>query len=59
MTPVLIKRYGSRRLYNGQEGRYVTAEELRRLAEDEDVTIVIRDVEDGRDVTHEILRVRH
>jgi polyhydroxyalkanoate synthesis regulator protein len=54
----LIKRYGSRRLYNGRAGRYVTVEELRDLAKDE--AVVIQDAEDGRDITDEILsRIRH
>jgi polyhydroxyalkanoate synthesis regulator protein len=55
---ILIKRYGSRRLYNGRAGRYVTVEELRDLAKDE--AVVIQDAEDGRDITDEILsRIRH
>jgi polyhydroxyalkanoate synthesis regulator protein len=57
MTSVLIKRYGNRRLYSGQEGRYVTGEEVRRLAEVG--RVIIRDAEDGRDITDEILGVRH
>jgi polyhydroxyalkanoate synthesis regulator protein len=60
INSVVIKRYGNRRLYNGREGRYVTAEELRCLAEDDEVAVVIRDAQDGRDITDEIIvRVRH
>jgi polyhydroxyalkanoate synthesis regulator protein len=55
LIPVLIKRYGHRRLYHGGAGRYVTASELRRLAEDEGVPLIIRDAEDGRNITHEII----
>jgi polyhydroxyalkanoate synthesis regulator protein len=55
---ILIKSYGSRRLYNGCAGRYVTVEELRDLAKDE--AVVIQDAEDGRDITDEILsKIRH
>ena len=39
--PVLIKKYGNRRLYDTQESRYLTLEELAEKSQDgTDVTVV-------------------
>ncbi len=58
---ILIKRYGGRRLYEPDGGRYVTADEL-RLSSLEGIRFVVRDAMTGEDVTSAVLTepgVRH
>jgi len=52
--PVLIKKYGNRRLYDTQESRYLTLEELaEKIQEGTDVTVV--EVKTGDDLTQATL----
>jgi polyhydroxyalkanoate synthesis regulator protein len=55
-TAILIKRYDNRRFYDSAEGRYVSLEQLRDMAADEDVSVVVQDARDGRDITDEIIK---
>ena len=54
-TEVLIRQHGNRRLYHSAEGRYVSLEQLRAMATDEDILVVVQD-DDGRDITDEIIK---
>ena len=53
-APRLIKRYAHTRLYDTEDGRYVSVNDLRRL-EIEGVRLTVRDVETGQDVTHQVV----
>lgn len=55
MTEVLITRYDNRRFYHGVEGRYVSLEQLRGMAADDDISIVIQYAA-GQDITGEIIK---
>ena len=53
-TPVIVKRYGDKRLYDVGLGRYVTVDEL--LAwQAMSQTFVVRDAQTGEDVTAAVL----
>jgi PHB accumulation regulatory protein len=54
MTPVLIKRYAGRRLYDTVSLKYVTLDDLSRRLLDS-VRFVVRDAETGEDLTPVIL----
>jgi polyhydroxyalkanoate synthesis repressor PhaR len=52
--PVLIKKYGNRRLYDTEESRYLTLEELAlKIQEGTDVTVI--EVKTGQDLTQATL----
>jgi polyhydroxyalkanoate synthesis regulator protein len=53
-NPTLIKRYGRSRLYDANQSRYVTIEELRQWVT-ERKTFVVVDYETGADVTRVLL----
>ena len=53
-NPILIKRYGRRRLYDTVHCRYLTIEDLRRWVAD-GIDFVVMDLETGADVTRVLL----
>ena len=53
-NPILIKRYGRRRLYDTVHCRYLTIEDLRRWVAD-GIDFVVMDLESGADVTRVLL----
>jgi polyhydroxyalkanoate synthesis regulator protein len=52
--PILIKRHAKARFYHGNQGRYVSFEELRRWRES-GIPFVVREAHNGEDVTEELL----
>ncbi|MEC7524294.1 MAG: polyhydroxyalkanoate synthesis regulator DNA-binding domain-containing protein [Myxococcota bacterium] len=53
-TPVVVKKYGNRRLYDTTESRYITLEELaERIRGGDDVQVV--DAKSGKDLTQQTL----
>jgi polyhydroxyalkanoate synthesis regulator protein len=52
--PILVKRYARSRLYDADNQRYVSVEQLRRWAAD-GVPFVVHDTETGTDVTRVLL----
>ena len=52
--PILVKRYGGGRLYDGAAGRYVTIGDLKTWAA-RAVPFVVIDTETGEDVTRVLL----
>jgi polyhydroxyalkanoate synthesis regulator protein len=57
-TLILIKRYAGERLYHTLDARYVTLDDI-RLMTDGGMHVVVVDADDGRNVTHEIVRPVH
>jgi polyhydroxyalkanoate synthesis regulator protein len=55
--PILVKRYGTSRLYDTTRARYVTIDELRRWRA-EGAILVVREAETGKDITRAILARR-
>jgi polyhydroxyalkanoate synthesis repressor PhaR len=53
-NPILIKRYGRRRLCDTVHCRYLTIEDLRRWVAD-GIDFVVMDLETGADVTRVLL----
>jgi polyhydroxyalkanoate synthesis repressor PhaR len=53
-NPILIKRYGRRRLYDTVHCRYLTIEDLRLWVAD-GIDFVVMDFETGADVTRVLL----
>jgi polyhydroxyalkanoate synthesis regulator protein len=57
-APVLVKRYGGRRLDDPAQARYVTAAELVAMAR-RGRPVVVRDARTGEDITGRILDRLH
>jgi polyhydroxyalkanoate synthesis regulator protein len=53
--PVLIKRYGDRRLYRPDARGYVTLDDLAAMVED-DEPFMVREAATGEDITLSILK---
>ena len=53
-TPVTIKKYANRRLYNTATSSYVTLDHLCRMVK-EGVDFVVYDAKSGEDITHSVL----
>jgi len=53
--PVIIKRYGGKRLYNPDLGAYVTLADLAHMVEDDEELAVI-EAGTGEDITGSVLR---
>ena len=53
-TPVIIKKYANRRLYNTQSSSYITLEDLSRMTR-EGLDFQVLDAKTGNDITHQIL----
>jgi len=53
-APILIKRYGTSRLYDTTKARYVTIDERRR-GQVEGAAVVVRKAETGKDITRAVL----
>ncbi len=54
IEPVIVRKYGNRRLYRTDESRYVTLEELAELVRD-DVPFLVHDAKTGEDLTGVVL----
>ncbi|MCB9729324.1 MAG: polyhydroxyalkanoate synthesis repressor PhaR [Deltaproteobacteria bacterium] len=54
IEPVIVRKYGNRRLYRTDESRYVTLEELAELVRD-DVPFEVHDAKSGDDLTGVVL----
>jgi polyhydroxyalkanoate synthesis repressor PhaR len=54
-TPLIVKRYAGRRLYDPAAGAYLTLDDLARLVED-DENFVVTEAETGADVTQSVLK---
>ncbi|MGM0577002.1 MAG: polyhydroxyalkanoate synthesis regulator DNA-binding domain-containing protein [Myxococcota bacterium] len=52
--PVVVRKYGNRRLYRTDESRYVTLDELAKLVRD-DVIFTVHDAKSGDDLTAVVL----
>jgi len=52
--PILIKRYGGRRLYNTATARYASLDDLGAMVLD-GVRFTVRDAETGEDITRATL----
>lgn len=57
-TPVLIKRYDRRRLYNTVTARYVTLVDLAEMTL-HGQRFVVKDAGSGEDITRELLDALH
>jgi polyhydroxyalkanoate synthesis repressor PhaR len=55
LDPVLIKRYGNRRLYRPDAGRYLTLDDIAAMVED-DEPFSVREAVTGEDITPSILK---
>lgn len=55
LDPVLIKRYGNRRLYRPDAGRYLTLDDIAAMVED-DEPFTVREAATGEDITPSILK---
>jgi polyhydroxyalkanoate synthesis repressor PhaR len=53
-TPVIIKKYANRRLYNTQSSKYITLDFLAELTR-KDVQFQVLDAKSGDDITHSVL----
>lgn len=53
-TPIIIKKYANRRLYNTQSSSYITLDDLARMTRD-GVDFQVLDAKTGGDITHAIL----
>ncbi len=53
-TPIIIKKYANRRLYNTQSSSYITLDDLARMTR-EGVDFQVLDAKTGNDITHAIL----
>jgi len=53
-TPIIIKKYANRRLYNTATSGYVTLDHLCRMVKD-GVDFVVHDAKSGEDITHFVL----
>ena len=53
-TPVVIKKYANRRLYNTETSTYVTLEDLAQMVRS-DRDFIVRDAKSGDDLTHSVL----
>lgn len=53
-SPVIIKKYANRRLYNTESSSYITLDDLARMTRD-GVDFQVLDAKSGNDITHSIL----
>ncbi|OYW82461.1 MAG: polyhydroxyalkanoate synthesis repressor PhaR, partial [Sphingobium sp. 32-64-5] len=53
-TPVIIKKYANRRLYNTQSSKYITLDYLAELTR-KDVEFKVVDAKTNEDITHSVL----
>ncbi len=53
-TPIKIKKYANRRLYNTRESRYITLDDLAELVKRNEEFVVV-DAKSGKDITHSVL----
>ncbi len=53
-TPVIIKKYANRRLYNTRSSSYITLDDLARMTR-ENIDFQVLDAKTGNDITHGIL----
>ncbi len=53
-SPVIIKKYANRRLYNTQTSGYVTLDHLARMVKD-GIAFTVRDAKAGDDITRSVL----
>ncbi len=53
-TPIIIKKYANRRLYNTQTSVYITLDDVRTMVK-EGASFVVRDAKTGEDLTRQIL----
>ncbi|MEQ9122056.1 MAG: polyhydroxyalkanoate synthesis repressor PhaR [Alphaproteobacteria bacterium] len=53
-SPIIIKKYANRRLYNTASSAYVTLEDLRELVS-KDIDFVVQDAKTGEDLTRAVL----
>lgn len=54
VTPIIIKKYANRRLYNTATSSYVTLEDLCQMVKEES-EFVVRDAKTGEEITRQIL----
>jgi polyhydroxyalkanoate synthesis repressor PhaR len=54
ITPIIIKKYSNRRLYNTKISAYVTLDDLRQMIKAH-AEFVVTDAKTGEDLTHAIL----
>ena len=53
-SPIVIKKYANRRLYNTEESRYITLRDLSVLVK-QDKSFVVHDAKTGEDMTRSVL----
>lgn len=53
-TPIIIKKYANRRLYNTQTSSYVTLDHLAQMVKDGQ-EFEVRDARTGEDITRSVL----
>jgi polyhydroxyalkanoate synthesis repressor PhaR len=54
-TPLIVKQYVGKRLYDPAAGAYLTLDDLARLVED-DEDFVVTEAETGEDITRSVLK---
>ena len=52
--PMLVKRYGRTRLYDAENVRYVSIDQVRTWV-DQGVTVIVQEAETGVDITRMLL----
>jgi polyhydroxyalkanoate synthesis repressor PhaR len=55
VSPIIIKKYANRRLYNTATSAYMTQENLAEMVR-ADVDFVVRDAKTNDDITHQVLK---
>jgi polyhydroxyalkanoate synthesis repressor PhaR len=54
-TPLIVKRYAGKRLYDPVAGSYLTLDDLAQRVEDDD-NFVVTEAETGEDITRSVLK---
>jgi len=54
-TPLIVKRYAGKRLYDAVAGAYLTLDDLAQRVEDND-DFVVTEAETGEDITRSVLK---
>jgi polyhydroxyalkanoate synthesis repressor PhaR len=55
-TPLIVKRYAGKRLYDAVAGSYLTLDDLAQRVEDDDDDFVVTEAETGEDITRSVLK---
>jgi len=54
-TPLIVKRYAGKRLYDAVAGSYLSLDDLAQRVEDND-DVVVTEAETGEDITRSVLK---